>query len=57
MRFIRQHILPIVYYSAYYKFRSEFLLDRTDNNDILSKYLFNLIDKPFKSIYYGNYTF
>lgn len=57
MRFIRQHILPIVYYSAYYKFRSEFLFDRTDNNDILSKYLFNLIDKPSKNIYYGNYTF
>lgn len=57
MRFIRQHILSIVYYIAYYKFRSEFLLDRTDNNDILSKYLFNLIDKPSKSIYYGNYTF
>lgn len=57
MRFIRQHILSIVYYIAYYKFRNEFLLDRTDNNDILSKYLFNLIDKPSKSIYYGNYTF
>lgn len=57
MRFIRQHILPTVYYSAYYKFRSAFLLERTDNNDILSEYLFNLIDKPSKSIYCGNYTF